>query len=144
MFIPRIYKKLKENDIVILTQDFDVNVGIFTKGHEFMIISECKYNGFYAFNVIDKDGNRVVIKKSLLSIKVDYNKAKIINKKHIEFQKNLKLMASKCKFRYERYDDRDLVEMCKKPNCSSYCYPMVECNPKFWKSIKLKKILSDE
>lgn len=143
MFIPKINTKLQKNDIVILIRDYEIDLGIFTKGHEFIIISECKDDlGYTAYNVIDNEGVKLVIRFNLLTKKLDYYTTKKIKKEQLLFKENLKLMSSRCKFKYNGIDDDGAaVYKCENKPHWCLCDPKIECNPNFWRSIKIKHLI---
>jgi hypothetical protein len=144
MFISAVNTKIKENDIVVLSEELKFDFGFYTKGHEFKVISECKNQyGYTAYNVVDLENDKIYIEIShaLLYKKLDFFKAKEIRKNQIDFHKNLKLMKKQCKFAYEGIEDREYITKCKKKPHWAECYPEMKCNPQFWKKIKLNKIL---
>jgi len=65
MFIPQYNKKIEESDIVILTEDYYVKGGMFTRGHKFKVINKSS-NGY----ILSDDDNNVIynVSKSKISL----------------------------------------------------------------------------
>ena len=114
MFIPNSLKIININDTVILKEDFKVIGGIFTKGHEFVVINKYKNNNNIFFTIKDSDNYIINVGEPVISSKEDfYSCKKAISDRNIL---NLKLLNYKktCEFLGYDYEKYKKYECCKK------------------------------
>lgn len=138
MFIPDITynKKFEPNDQVVLIKDYSSSFGLFTKGHEFTIISNDTrdYNN-REYTIMDNDLNIKIdnVDKSYLRYIIDpFTAKKIANKR--QYIKNVnKIIKQKCPHKTIQYDHRDEYTGCKVKDATytylsyDFCKPCIDC-----------------
>jgi hypothetical protein len=134
MFIPdHSLKKIEEGDKVVLLNDYKIKGGVFTRGHEFVVVNKSA-NGLI---LQDIDGN-IIYNVSTdkvnhpISLEESRNEAIRINNNY----KKLSFIKEHCKHRsyafdeYDKFDSCDLngrgsgrgADECRvKPECEQYC-----------------------
>jgi hypothetical protein len=124
MFIPTVHTKININDIVILNTDYNLQYGILTRGHEF-IVKEILYK---QLKVIDQSGLELILSSQILSKNFTIKESKKIYNHQIQQHKILKLIKQNCTKKDKGFDDRDIYDYCKlKKTHYSECIPTFDC-----------------
>ena len=128
MFIPNVHPKISVGDTVILRQDYHLQFGTLTRGHQFTVLQ--KLHG-HKVKVIDDSKYELVLEESIVTKIISMEEAKEIDINNKEEQRIINIIIRKCPHKDFDYDEYERFEVCKLIEKSyahnAFCKPSLEC-----------------